>query len=81
MSATETYTIPTAYAAPASVEFGPDELFRLDLPLERVGMEACSLTAWLHDGLTAAGWPAICIETRRATSWGCPWWLSSDTRN
>ena len=31
-------------------------------------MEACSLTAWLHDGLTAAGWPAICIETRRANA-------------
>jgi transposase len=45
-----------------------DALGRLDLPLERVGMEACSLTAWLHDGLTAAGWPAICIETRRANA-------------
>jgi transposase len=45
-----------------------DALKRLDLPLERVGMEACSLTAWLHDGLTAAGWPAICIETRRANA-------------
>jgi len=33
-------------------------------PLERVGLEACSLTAWLHDGLRAAGWPALCIETR-----------------
>ena len=56
-------------------ESAPDALHhalkRLDLPLERVGMEACSLTAWLHDGLTAAGWPAICIETRRAASWGC----------
>ena len=31
-----------------------DALKRLDLPLERVGMEACSLTAWLHDGLTEA---------------------------
>ena len=29
MSATETYTIPTAYVSPASLEFGPDELFRL----------------------------------------------------
>jgi len=41
---------------------------RLDLPLARVGMEACSLTAWLHDGLTASGWPAICIETRQANA-------------
>ncbi len=35
-------------------------------PLERIGLEACSLTAWLHDGLREAGLPAICIETRRA---------------
>jgi len=32
VSATETYTIPTAYVSPASLEFGPDELFRLVLP-------------------------------------------------
>jgi transposase len=23
----------------------------IDVPLERIGLEACSLTAWLHDGL------------------------------
>jgi len=38
------------------------------LSLERVGLEACSLTAWLHDGLTQAGLPAICIETRQANA-------------
>ena len=43
-----------------------DALRELDLPLDRVGLEACSLTAWLHDGLRAAGLPAICIETRQA---------------
>lgn len=37
-------------------------------PLERVGLEACSLTAWLHDGLCSAGFPAICIETRQANA-------------
>ena len=26
-------------------------LQQLGLPLERVGLEACSLTAWLHEGL------------------------------
>ncbi len=36
--------------------------------LERVGLEACSLTAWLHDGLREAGIPAICIETRQANA-------------
>ena len=36
------------------------------LELERIGLEACSLTAWLHEGLTLAGLPAICIETRQA---------------
>ena len=41
-------------------------LSKIDVPLERIGLEACSLTAWLHDELRAAGWPAICIETRRA---------------
>ena len=32
------------------------------------GLEACSLTAWLHDALRAAGLPAICIETRQANA-------------
>ncbi len=45
-----------------------EALSGLDLPLERVGLEACSLTAWLHDGLRAEGLPAICIETRQANA-------------
>ena len=36
------------------------------MPMQRVGLEACSLTAWLHAGLTEAGLPAICIEARQA---------------
>lgn len=40
----------------------------LGLALERIGLEACSLTAWLHDELRAAGLPAICIETRAANA-------------
>lgn len=43
-------------------------LRKIGLPLERIGLEACSLTAWLHDGLRAEGWPAICIETRQANA-------------
>lgn len=43
-------------------------LNQLDLPLERIGLEACSLTAWLHDGLRAVGLAAICIETRQANA-------------
>jgi transposase len=43
-------------------------LSKIDVPLERIGLEACSLTAWLHDELRAAGWPAICIETRQANA-------------
>lgn len=39
---------------------------KLDLPLERVGLEAGNLTPWLCHELLAAGWPAICIETRHA---------------
>ena len=29
------------------------------MTMERIGLEACSLTAWLHAGLTEAGLPAI----------------------
>ena len=36
------------------------------MTMDRVGLEACSLTAWLHAGLTEAGIPAICIEARQA---------------
>ena len=38
----------------------------LGLALERVGLEACSLSAWLYEGLTAAALPAVCLETRHA---------------
>jgi transposase len=38
----------------------------LGLAMERIGLEACSLAAWLHEGLTAAGLPVVCLETRRA---------------
>ena len=40
----------------------------LGLELQRIGLEACSLTAWLCDGLIEAGLPAICIETRQANA-------------
>ncbi len=43
-------------------------LIGMNLPLERVGLEACSLAAWLHDELRQAGLPAICIETRQANA-------------
>lgn len=43
-------------------------LKELGLPLERIGLEACSLTAWLHDGLREAGLMTICIETRQANA-------------
>ena len=38
----------------------------LGLTMERIGLEACSLAAWLHEGLAAAGLPAVCVEARRA---------------
>ncbi len=50
---------------------GPDRpvtLQGIGVPLQRVGLEACSLTAWLHDELRSAGLPAICIETRQANA-------------
>jgi transposase len=40
----------------------------IGLSLERIGLEACSLAAWLHDDLRDAGLPAICIETRQANA-------------
>jgi transposase len=40
----------------------------VEVPLERIGLEACSLTAWLHDELRQAGLAAICIETRQANA-------------
>jgi transposase len=38
-------------------------IYDVELMLERIGLEACSLTAWLHDELRTAGLSAICIET------------------
>ena len=38
----------------------------LGLALGRIGLEACSLSAWLHEGPAAAGLSAVCVETRRA---------------
>jgi transposase len=34
--------------------------------MARIGLEACSLSAWLQHGLSEAGLPAVCIETRQA---------------
>ncbi|XWN31399.1 MAG: IS110 family transposase [Devosia sp.] len=42
------------------------ELSTQDGAIERVGLEAGTLTPWLCRELLAAGWPAICIETRHA---------------
>jgi transposase len=40
-------------------------LGRLDLTLERVGLEAGPMSPWLYTGLRERGVPAVCIETRR----------------
>ena len=46
------------------------------LILTRIGLEAGPLSQWLHAGLTAAGLPAILIETRHVNCGkifhGCP---------
>ena len=47
MSATETYTIPTAYVAPASLQFGPDELFGLG------AVETAVRLHWFHADIRA----------------------------
>src|SRR3954468_14082752 len=64
----ETGQIVKEVRAPSEPEALIIALRAIDLPLERVGLEACSLTAWLHDDLRAAGLPAICIETRQANA-------------
>lgn len=35
-----------------------------DLEIVRIGLEAGPLSAWLHDGLAAAGLPVVCVEAR-----------------
>lgn len=64
----ETGAIVKEMRAASEPEALADALAAVGLPLERVGLEACSLTAWLHDGLRAAGWAALCIETRQANA-------------
>ena len=62
MSATETYTIPTAYVSPASLEFGPDELFRLGAP--------CELIYPTHRPLPHNAMPLkVAIGARRGENW------------
>jgi transposase len=64
----ETGRILKETRAPSEPEALIAALREIGLPLERVGLEACSLTAWLHDELRSAGLPAICIETRQANA-------------
>jgi len=52
--------------APSEPEALVTALREIGLPLERIGLEACSMASWLHDELRGAGFPAICIETRQA---------------
>jgi transposase len=54
--------------APTEPEALVTTLREIGLPIERIGLEACSLTAWLHDELRAADLPAVCIETRQANA-------------
>ena len=64
----ETGVIVKEMRAASEPEALADALAAAGLRLERVGLEACSLAAWLHDGLRAAGWSAVCIETRTANA-------------
>jgi len=54
--------------APSEPEALVTTLREIGLAIERIGLEACSLTAWLHDELRAADLPAVCIETRQANA-------------
>lgn len=52
-----------ALSEPASIR---DWLIKLGLSMERIGLEAGSLSPWLCHELLDFGYPAICIETRHA---------------
>lgn len=39
---------------------------RLSWRMTRIGLEACALTAWLHEGMSTASLPMVCLETRQA---------------
>src|SRR3954471_17265952 len=64
----ETGAIMKEIRAASEPEALADALSAAGLPLERIGLEACSLAAWLHDELRAAGLSALCIETRQANA-------------
>lgn len=49
--------------------------------LERVGLEAGGLSAWLHEGLRAAGLPAVCIETRQMKAYAKASPVKTDRRD
>jgi transposase len=44
--------------------------------IDLVGLEACPLSEWLHRHLVAAGFKAICVETRAVFDLAC---LSTET--
>ncbi len=60
--------IVTEMRVPSEPEALITALREAGLVFERLGLEACSLTAWLHDELRSAGLPAVCIETRQANA-------------
>ncbi len=64
----ETGAVLKEMRAPSDPEALAQALAVAAVPLERVGLEACSLAAWLHDGLREAGWSVVCVETRTANA-------------
>lgn len=62
----ETGAIVRELRAPSDPDSLVSALQGTGLELARIGLEACSQSAWLHDGLCAASLPAICLETRGA---------------
>lgn len=49
--------------------------------IERVGLEAGSLSPWLYHGLVGLGFPAICIETRRMKAYAKASSVKTDRRD
>ncbi|SES10640.1 Transposase [Sphingobium sp. YR768] len=62
----ETGAIVRELRAPSDPESLISAFNSIALPMVRIGLEACSQSAWLHQGMARSGLPVLCIETRQA---------------
>ena len=53
----------------------------LGLPIARVGLEAGPLSQWIHDGLKAAGYDVVLLETRHVKAASSAMAVKTDRRD